>query len=353
MILGIESSCDDSSISVFHLEKGIIWSKTLSHKIHKQYGGVVPLLAKQVHIKYFYILLNYLMNIINWNCIQKIAITFGPGLYNSLLVGVYIAQAISIYYSIPLIQINHLQAHAFSVFYRLYKDNYLFFKLRLKKELCHLGFLISGGNTLMFIINKNYKFYIIGQTLDDAAGEVLDKGAKFMGFPYPGGFLIEKYAKSFRGQSHFNKKYFFPVTFLNNFQFSFSGIKTNLKNFLYKKTQSYIKLTKNFICYHYQKSIFDQIAFQLKKILNISKKFFIKSIGLSGGVANNNNLRELFLEIMEQYFFINLWIVDKNLSGDNAEMIAFQAYIKEYIINHPFQDTCSFDPRHKYLINME
>lgn len=324
MILGIESSCDDSCISLFCQKKGIIWEKKLNqHSLHKQYGGIVPYLAYLEHIKCFTkILKNLHKEIMNnkYN-ISQIAFTNGPGMKNSLLVGMGVASALSLSLNInQIVGINHLQGHAFSPFLKIYIENQPQFKTIFYNSLPHLGLIVSGGNTILFSISKLQKFIKIGETIDDSVGDALDKGARLLNLEYPGGKNLEK--EALKGNP---KKYYFPEAIVknNDYSFSFSGVKTSLKYFLKKLTPIEINKYKKDIAASYQNSIFNALIKKVNLVLTFNN---YQSLGLSGGVSNNKTLQKLF-QLLALKRNIKLYIPKNNHTTDNASMIAFTAYM--------------------------
>lgn len=323
MIIGIESSCDDSSISIFSLNKGVLklWKKN-QNKIHSKYGGIVPSLAYEAHLYSFLKIIPNLKNYIKLNnlSIKKIAVTYGPGLYNSLSIGISIGKLLSNIFKVPLVGINHLRAHIFSPFIPLYKKNPEFFKETFYKKLPHLGLIVSGGNTILFKLLKNFSIKVIGVTKDDAAGEALDKGAKLLGLSYPGGPKLEKI--SLKGNPN---KFYFPECMKNENNFSFSGVKTSLKYFLQNIDKNFFYKHFNDICASYQQSIFNALANKIKK--EILKENY-QSIGLSGGVSSNKMLKLMILNISKEKK-IPFYTTIKKYATDNAAMISFASYIDD------------------------
>ncbi len=320
MILGIETSCDESAIAVFDHKQGLL--KELIHTqidLHKQYGGVVPELAVREHLTNLPLLLSEIKKNVELKKITKIAVTQGPGLAGSLAIGISMAKAISLFHNIPVLGINHLRSHAYSPFINLHEQNPDGFIPALDKYLPHLGLIASGGNTLLFLIEKDRSIKIIGQTLDDAAGEALDKGAKMLGLEYPGGPLIEKMA-----QLGSRDKFTFPRALkVKKSDFSFSGLKTSLRYLLEKMSNENISQEINNLCASYQYAVIEQLSRKANKEIK-TKRY--KSLGLSGGVANNQLLQKSFSDISKNnnVHFLN---AQPQHTGDNAGMIAFAAYI--------------------------
>ncbi|PWU07357.1 MAG: tRNA (adenosine(37)-N6)-threonylcarbamoyltransferase complex transferase subunit TsaD [Verrucomicrobia bacterium] len=320
MILAIESSCDESALALFSEKEGIIGEWIYSQlDLHKEYGGVVPSLASREHLKAFGPLLEKTLKNIKEKNIEKIAVTYGPGLAGCLAMGLSLGKALALSLNIPLYGINHLRGHVYSPFINLHQKSPEEFKQNFQKLLPHLGLLISGGNTLLFEINKKHEIKILAQTVDDAAGEALDKGAKLLGMPYPGGAIIEKVA--FRGDKNAIK---FPQSFpdADDMQFSFSGLKTSLRYYLEKINDAEFQKELPNICASYQEAVIQAL---MRKLSQGFEKSFYSSIGLSGGVSNNKYLRTLFTQFAQEKG-IPSYIAEPKHTGDNAGMIAFAAY---------------------------
>lgn len=316
--LGLESSCDETAVAVWDSEqRQILYEQVLTQiDLHEPFGGVVPGIAIREHLKGFQVLLNKFNKNFGFSTIDRIVVTHGPGLIGCLGMGVAYAQALQLLLQIPVFGVNHLQGHALSPFLESFQTDKQF---SLEKLCPHLGLLVSGGNTLLFSLeykNGNYQFKTVAQTLDDAAGEALDKGAKLLGFSYPGGPFIEKQAQS--GDKQFIQ---FPRAFpqKTEWKFSFSGLKTSLRYYLEKQTKEAIETNKTSICASYQQAIVDALS---KKVEQACNQQVFRSLGLSGGVANNDCLRKSLEKIANRYK-IPFWVPSKRYCGDNAAMIAF------------------------------
>jgi N6-L-threonylcarbamoyladenine synthase len=315
MILGIESSCDESALALYDREKGLEgeWVHSQIAK-HAEYGGVVPDLAVRQHLQNFYPLLDLASKGKDLSqLVTEIAVTCGPGLIGCLGVGLSLGKTLGSLWGVKVVGVNHLRAHAFSTFMNIADIGLKFHEL-----LPHLGLLVSGGNTLLFEISENTAFQVIGRTRDDAAGEALDKGAKLLGIPYPGGAELERRAK------HGNPMAFsFPRAFQskNANDFSFSGLKTSLLYTLQKMTPAETGQRHADLCASYQEAAIDQLV---KKSVSFLKNKRYRSFGLSGGVANNQILRNRMKEVCLQNKIIFL-AAEKKHSGDNAAMIAHAA----------------------------
>ena len=318
LILGLESSCDESAVAVWDSDRReICYEQVLTQiDLHSSYGGVVPGIAIREHLNGFPVLLKSLSQQFDLSTIDKIVVTHGPGLIGSLGIGVAYAQSLQLLLKKPLEGVNHLQGHALSPFLRTYCEN-ADFSVNL---VCpHLGLLVSGGNTLLFELNVRdsaVNFKVLAQTIDDAAGEALDKGAKMLGFPYPGGPFVESCAlNGDAGCISFPKA--FPKK--TDFKFSFSGLKTSLRYFLDKLTKDEIEKQKPSICASYQQAVVGALTKKVEQAL-ASKSY--KSLGLSGGVSNNQVLRKTMERIANDNK-IPFFVPPKCYCGDNAAMIAF------------------------------
>ena len=323
-ILAIESSCDESAAALFDSEKGVLSS--LIHTqidLHALYGGVVPDLASTEHLKMLPHLVAAALKDENFRAekIDKIVATSGPGLANCLAIGISCASALAIALDKPLFGVNHLRGHAYSPFISEHAKNPRDFERRYFGELLpHMGLLVSGGNSILFEIDESAKMSLICETLDDAAGEALDKGAKMLGMAYPGAPMLEKTALG--GDK---KKFDFPRGSnrppSEDPDFSFSGLKTSLRYFLENRGGAGGDLKD--ICASYQYAVVEQLRKRCEYFL--SKKSY-KSFGLSGGVANNLTLREA-LERTAKKYRAKFMPAERKYCGDNAAMIAFAAYI--------------------------
>ena len=305
IILGIESSCDESAASI--CKDGKILSNVVSsQKVHNNYGGVVPEIASREHDR----LLNHLVvksineANISLNNIEGIGVTKGPGLAGALLTGVSFAKGFSQSINVPIIGINHLEAHIYA--------NFLAYP---KLEYPLVCLLVSGGHTQIWYIKNIFDYELLGDTRDDAAGEAFDKGSRILGLGYPGGPVIEKIAN--KGNSDAIN---FPRALMekDNLEFSFSGLKTSLL-YLVKKEQLF---DVEDIVASYQKAILDVLVTKLLRAINIKK---VNTCIIAGGVAANKCLRRMVNDKLNNR--INVYYPDINLCTDNAAMIAFLAEI--------------------------
>jgi N6-L-threonylcarbamoyladenine synthase len=310
MILGVESSCDDTGLAVFDEQSGVFpYERTSSQvDLHVSYGGVVPQLAAREHLRNFPILLENLKQKIPLSEITKIAVTCGPGLPGSLAAGITFAESLGLLLKREVVGIHHLRGHILSPF----------IGKNLRENFPHLSLLVSGGNTILSEVNSDFEVKILAQTIDDAAGEALDKGAKLLGLKYPGGPELERFAVSGDG-----KRFKFPQAFTNPDEmfFSFSGLKTSLRHMLEKLGDEDLRCQFNDICASYQFAVVDILVKKMEQIL--SQKNF-RSIGLSGGVSNNRSLRDRVQKLGEEKQMA-CHLPKPKYTGDNAAMIAFAA----------------------------
>lgn len=310
-ILAIETSCDETSVSILKNTK-VLSNIISSQKIHSLFGGVVPELASREHEKLIIPVVEkaLLDSKIPLQKISAIAYTRGPGLMGALLVGTSFAKSLSLSLDIPLVEVNHMQAHILSVFI---DDN------EKKPEFPFLALTVSGGHTQLVLVKNYLEFVQIGTTLDDAAGEAFDKCGKLLGLDYPSGPKID-----FLSKSGNENKFDFNKPKIDGLNFSFSGLKTSFKYFLQNKQDSFVKNNLNDLCASLQKVI---VEILIEKILNARDKTKIKNIVVCGGVSANSYLRKQLL-ILENNKEINLFIPNINYSTDNAAMIGVNGYFK-------------------------
>ncbi|MBU1014147.1 MAG: tRNA (adenosine(37)-N6)-threonylcarbamoyltransferase complex transferase subunit TsaD [Bacteroidetes bacterium] len=315
-ILGIESSCDDTSAAVICNSK-ILSNVVANQAIHKKYGGVVPELASRAHQQNIIPVIDSALKEanINKNQLHAIAFTRGPGLLGSLLVGSSFAKSFSLGLGIPLIEVDHLQAHILAHFIQDNPDDKI-------PQFPFLCLTVSGGHTQIVLVKDHFEMTIIGQTIDDAAGEAFDKAAKILGLPYPGGPLVDKYAKLGNPEI-----FHFPEPNMPDYDYSFSGLKTS---FLYK-IRDELKLNANFIeenrddlCASIQKTI---VQVLIKKLEIAAKELGISEIAIAGGVSANSALRQSLLDRLETLRW-NVYIPKFAYTTDNAAMIAITGYLK-------------------------
>ena len=319
-ILGIESSCDDTAAAV--IRDGYILSNLIANQdIHRVYGGVVPELASRAHQANIVPVIDMALQKagVPLSEVDAIAFTRGPGLLGSLLVGVSFAKGLSVSRNIPLIEVNHLQAHVLVHFIREQSNDRL-------PEFPFLCLLVSGGHTQLIIAKDHLSMEVIGQTIDDAAGEAFDKCAKVMGLPYPGGPMIDKLARDGNPEA-----FRFSKPALQGLNFSFSGLKTNFLYFLRDKISSdpdFINKNVNDLAASLQNTI---VSVLTERVIKAVSETGITTIAVAGGVSANSGLRSrLEREAAERGW--DLFIPRFVYTTDNAAMIAITGYYK-YIRN--------------------
>lgn len=316
-ILGIESSCDDTSAAVIR-ETTILSNVIAGQKVHAEYGGVVPELASRAHQQNIIPVVDTALKRagVGKEELSAIAFTNGPGLLGSLLVGNSFAKAMAYTLQIPLVQVNHLQAHVLAHF--LDKPG----EVKAKPQFPFLCLTVSGGHTLLLQVNDHFDMVKLGGTIDDAAGEAFDKAAKILGLPYPGGPVIDRYAKD--GDP---TRFSFSISHLPGLDYSFSGLKTSFLYFI----RDNLKENPNFI----EENIHDLAASMqhaiIKSLTDKVKKAFkdtpCKDIVLAGGVSANSGLREAMTELARRHRK-NIFLPPLDLTTDNAAMVAVCGYFK-------------------------
>jgi len=326
-ILGIESSCDDTSAAV--IKDGFLLSNYIANQdVHKAYGGVVPELASRAHQQNIIPVVDQALKkaSVSKEEISAVAFTRGPGLLGSLLVGTSFAKSFALAMKIPLVEVNHLQAHILVHFIKqLEKENK-------QPNFPFLCLLVSGGHTQIVVVKDYLKMEIIGQTIDDAAGEAFDKCAKVIGLPYPGGPVIDKKAKLGN-----NKAFVFNKPKIKELDYSFSGLKTSFLYFIrdeIKKDNDFVKKNMNDLCASIQYTIIDIL---MEKLVRASKQTGIKQIAVAGGVSANSGLRDALTHQAK----INHWetyIPEFNFTTDNAAMIGITGYYKYHNKEFATQD---------------
>lgn len=312
IILAIESSCDETSASVISNGK-VLNNIIATQAIHQKYGGVVPELASRAHQQNIVAVVSEAMNTagIDKSNLSAIAFTRGPGLIGSLLVGVSFAKGMALALNIPLIEVNHMQAHVLAHFIDEPRPSFPF-----------LCLTVSGGHTQIVLVKDFLNMEVIGETQDDAVGEAFDKAAKLMGLPYPGGPLVDKYAQL--GDA---KRFTFTETIMPNLDFSFSGIKTQFMYFLrdeVKKNPDFIDQNLHDICASLQAHL---VGMLLKRVEQAAKQTNIKQIAIAGGVSANSGLRTSLQALAERKQW-QVYIPAFEYCTDNAAMIAMAAHYK-------------------------
>ena len=315
-ILAIESSCDDTSCAIL-LNNVVLSNITANQKIHEKYGGVVPELASRDHQKNIVPVLQEALKVadIKLEQLSAVAVTVGPGLMGSLLVGLSFAKSLSMALNIPLIGVNHMQGHILAHFI---KDD----EGHVSPDFPFLCLTVSGGHTQLVKVTDHLNFEILGSTIDDAVGEAFDKAAKILGLPYPGGPLIDKLAKE--GDS---SKFKFSESHVPGYNYSFSGIKTSFLYFIQnnlQKNENFVKDNLNDICASYQEHL---IRVLLKNAKILIKETGIKHLAIAGGVSANSELRKQ-IKGLEKELNIKTFIPKFEYCTDNAAMIGITGYYK-------------------------
>lgn len=315
-LLAIESSCDDTSAAVLN-NRLLLSNMIAGQKVHELYGGVVPELASRAHAQNIVPVVQTALQTagIDKRQVEAIAFTRGPGLMGSLLVGVSFAKAMALALNIPLVEVNHLQAHVLSHFIKTETYDHA-------PQFPFICLLVSGGHTQILRVKTAFDFEILGGTIDDAAGECMDKAAKIMGLPYPGGPVIDRLAKTGDpGRFKIAKPH---VAGMN---YSFSGLKTS---FLYmvrdriKENPDFIQENLNDLCASVQKTIIDSL---MEKLVVAARQTGIKQIAIAGGVSANSLLRERLQEYADRYGW-EAFIPPFSFTTDNAAMVGIAGYFK-------------------------
>ncbi len=313
-LLAIETSCDECSAAV--LRDGMLKSVVISSQlVHSEYGGVVPELASRAHMELIVPVIEETLkrSSISKDDIDSVAVTYGPGLAGSLIVGLSFAKAFAASRGIPVVGINHMEGHLYSSFLEGEKPQFPFIAL-----------IVSGGHTMLVHVKEPYSHELLGQTRDDAAGEAFDKVAKLLGLGYPGGPVIDELAKE--GNPNAFK---FPRSFMSedSFKFSFSGIKTSvlylLRELKYNSEIKDEKLVRD-ICASFQRAVIDVLV---EKTIRAAEKYFVKSITVAGGVAANRELRTT-LQARAESINAKTFFPRPLYCTDNAAMIGIAAHFK-------------------------
>lgn len=316
-ILGIESSCDDTSAAV--IKDGYLLSNLIANQsVHKTYGGVVPELASRAHQQNIIPVVDQALKLahVEKEEIDAVAFTRGPGLLGSLLVGTSFAKSFSLAMDIPLVEVNHLQAHILVHFIKEIE------KEKDYPEFPFLCLLVSGGHTQIVVVRNYLDMEIIGQTIDDAAGEAFDKCAKVIGLPYPGGPVVDKYA-----QQGDKNKFSFSKPRIKDLDYSFSGLKTSFLYFIRDNIQenpNFVKENTMDLCASIQHSIVEILMQKLEKAVKLTG---IKQIAVAGGVSANSGLRNALQQRAQKYQW-KTFLPEFKFTTDNAAMIAITGYYK-------------------------
>ncbi|WP_163325085.1 tRNA (adenosine(37)-N6)-threonylcarbamoyltransferase complex transferase subunit TsaD [Draconibacterium mangrovi] len=331
IIMGIESSCDDTSAAIIR-DGEILSNVVASQKVHEEYGGVVPELASRAHQQNIIPVVDLAMKRagIGREEISAVAFTRGPGLLGSLLVGTSFAKGFSLASKIPLIEVNHLQGHVLALFI---KENGVEFNPPKFPFLC---LLVSGGNSQIILVRDYLDMEVIGQTIDDAAGEAFDKCAKVMGLPYPGGPHVDRLAKE--GDPH---RFEFSRPRIPGLDYSFSGLKTNFLYFLrdnLKQNENFVEENLADLCASLQHTI---IEILLSKLKRAARETGVNEITVAGGVSANSGLRNALQDNAKKHRW-NLIIPKFEYTMDNAAMIAITGYYKYLNKEFAGQDAVPF-----------
>ncbi|MEZ5015618.1 MAG: tRNA (adenosine(37)-N6)-threonylcarbamoyltransferase complex transferase subunit TsaD [Flavipsychrobacter sp.] len=311
-ILAIESSCDDTSAAV--IQNGQVLSNLVAtQKVHEEFGGVVPEMASRAHMQKIVPVVDVALKRagVTKEEINAIAFTQAPGLIGSLLVGACFAKGFAQAMDIPLIDVHHMQAHVLAHFIEEPKPRFPF-----------LCLTVSGGHTQVVLVKDHLDMEVLGETIDDAAGEAFDKVAKMLGLPYPGGPMVDKLAQ--QGDA---TKFEFPISNMKDYQFSFSGIKTSVLYFLQKQKKdnpNFIEENINDICASVQHTIIQSL---MKKLKKAAKDLNIDQVGIAGGVSANSGLRKE-LETVGAKLGWDVYIPKFEYCTDNAAMIGITGYYK-------------------------
>lgn len=315
-LLAIESSCDDTSAAVLD-DRLLLSNMIASQKVHELYGGVVPELASRAHMQNIVpVVHTALMEAgISKNQLDVVAFTRGPGLMGSLLVGVSFAKTLALALDIPLVEVNHLQAHVLSHFIKTKDYDHA-------PRFPFLCLLVSGGHTQILRVDGPFAFQILGGTIDDAAGECMDKAAKIMGLPYPGGPVIDRLAKE--GDED---RFKIAKPHMPGLDYSFSGLKTS---FLYlirdqlKKDPGFVERNVNDLCASVQKTVVESL---MEKLIAAAKQTGIRQVAIAGGVSANSLLRKKMQECAERYGW-EAFIPPFSFTTDNAAMVGMAGHFK-------------------------
>lgn len=319
LVLGVESSCDETSVAVVRDGKEVLSNVILSQiDIHKEYGGVVPEIASRHHVKNVSIVFEEALEKANvkGEDIDLVAVTYGPGLIGSLLVGLNGAKAFAMIYNKPLIGVNHLAGHIYAN------------EIEHEMKFPLIALLVSGGNTELIYMKDHFKFEIIGETLDDAVGESYDKVARVMGLEYPGGPKVDRLAHE--GED----TYKLPRVYLgnDNYNFSFSGLKSHVINLHHNAMQRGEEINIKNLCRSFQDSVTEVLV---EKTLKAAKEYNVKQIIVAGGVSANKGLKERFMQ--ENHDQFEICIPSIKYCTDNAAMIGVAGYY-QYKVSKKYDD---------------
>ncbi|GIW62490.1 MAG: tRNA N6-adenosine threonylcarbamoyltransferase [Patescibacteria group bacterium] len=324
LIFAVETSCDETACAVGSRLK-ILSNVVYSQAVHSKWGGVVPHLAKKEHEIKLPSLINLTMKklhrVINdsdFDNITAFAVTYGPGLAPALETGIRYVKSLAYEYNKPIVPVNHLEGHIYSVFVQNSKG-----RPEVQFDFPYLCLIISGGHTQLSVFNNHLSHRIIGKTLDDAAGEALDKAGKLLGLGYPAGAVIERLAESVENQDVFK----FPRTMVKHktLDFSFSGLKTSFYYFIKEQNEQFVYKNVAKLASSFQQAVFDSVLLKLELAI---KQTGIKNLIVSGGVSANKHLRAMIRSLAKKHGVNVLFPHFKYLYGDNAAMIAVAGYFR-------------------------
>jgi len=309
IVLGIETSCDETSVAVVKDGKTVLSNVVLSQiDIHKEYGGVVPEIASREHVKGVTLVFDQAMKKagIQYEEVDLVAVTEGPGLIGSLLIGVSAAKVIAMNYNIPLIGVHHIAGH-------IYANN-----LEREIEFPCLALVVSGGHTELILMKEHFDFVKLGETMDDAVGEAYDKIARVLNLPYPGGPQVDKLSAIGHETYHFPR----PMIDSDDFNFSFSGLKSHVINLHHNMVQREETINNADFSRSFQEAVTDVLVHKTAKA---AQKYEVKQIIVAGGVAANRGLRA---KMVERITFVPVYFPSMQYCTDNAAMIAAAGYFK-------------------------
>ncbi len=309
IVMGVETSCDETSVSLVKDGKEVLANEVLSQiDIHREYGGVVPEIASREHVKGITLVFDQAMRKsgLEYKDIELIAVTAGPGLIGSLLIGVNAAKVVSLNFGIPLIGVQHISGH-------IYANN-----IEHDMEFPLLALVVSGGHTELILMRDHFEFQKLGETADDAVGEAYDKIARIIGLPYPGGPQVDKLAQLGEDTYKFPR----PMIDSGNFNFSFSGLKSHVINFHHNAMQRNETIDINNFCRSFQDAITDVLV---AKTEAAKQNYHVKQVIVAGGVAANRGLREKMLKTITD---VPVYFPPIRYCTDNAAMIAVAGYFK-------------------------
>ncbi len=322
MILALESSCDETAAALFDPARGLVAELVRSQvALHGRHGGVVPDLATREHLRNLGPLLAELRERTGFAGVTEVAVTHGPGLAACLAVGVAAAKALALAWRVPVTGVNHLRGHVWSPFIPVHARGPAGFADAMTAALPHLALVVSGGNTILIRVDADRSLRVLSSTRDDAAGEALDKGAKLLGLGYPGGPLVERQAAGGNPAA-----YPFPrgIGRRDELDFSFSGLKTSLRYQIEGMTAEEVAARMPDLCASYQAAVIDALARKTRAALAQAEGSY-RSLGVSGGVANNAALRAALGDVARRAGVAFL-AAEPRHTGDNAGMIAFAAW---------------------------